>query len=78
MAGDLGELRGTIEPNGNHVWNGSEIIEDLTDSLESQIGDRWSTAGSIDIGLVMDSQVFSLVISISQTISQMTKKRHQD
>ena len=40
MTGGLGELRGTIEPDGDHVWNGSGTIEDSAVSLESQIDDR--------------------------------------
>ena len=66
MAGGPGELRGTIEPDGDHVWNGSGTIEDSAGSLESEIGDRQSTARSIDTGLAMDSQFFSLVISNGQ------------
>ena len=40
MARDPGELRGTIKPDGDHVWNDSGTIEDLTGSLEFQINDR--------------------------------------
>ena len=39
MARGPGGLRGTTEPDGNHVWNGSGMIEDLTDSFECQIDD---------------------------------------
>ena len=40
MIGGPGKLRGTIEPDSDHVWNGSGTIEDLAGSLESQIDDR--------------------------------------
>ena len=43
MAGGPGRLRGTTEPDGNHVWNGSGTIEDSASSLEFQIGD-WLTS----------------------------------
>ena len=33
MAGGSGELHGTIKPDGNHVWNSSEIIEDSAEAL---------------------------------------------
>ena len=39
MTGGPSELHGTIEPDGDHVWNGFGMIEDLAGSLESQIGD---------------------------------------
>ena len=34
------KLRKTIEPDVDHVWNGSGTIEDSADSLESQIDNR--------------------------------------
>ena len=34
MAGGPGELRRTIEPDGDQVWNGSEMIEGSAGSLE--------------------------------------------
>ena len=40
MVRDPGKLRGTIEPDSDHVWNGSKMIENSVDSLESQINDR--------------------------------------
>ena len=40
MTGGLGELRGTIVPDNDHVWNGSGTIEDSAGSLESQIDNR--------------------------------------
>ena len=40
MAEGPDELRGMIEPDGNHVWNSSGTIEDWAGSLESQIDDR--------------------------------------
>ena len=40
MAEGPGELCGTIEPDGDHVWNSSGTIKDSAGSLESQIGDR--------------------------------------
>ena len=43
MIGDPGELRETIKPDGDHVWNGSGMIEDSASSLESQIEDRRTT-----------------------------------
>ena len=69
MAEGPGELRGTIKPDGNHVWNSSRMIQDSTGSLESQIDDWRSTARSIDRSLAIDSQVFSLIISIGQSTS---------
>ena len=48
-----GELRETIKPNGDQVWNGSRTIEDSMDSLESQIDDRQSIARFIDSGLAI-------------------------
>ena len=39
MARDLGELRGTIKPDNDHVWNGSEMIEGSVGNLKSQIDD---------------------------------------
>ena len=40
MTGGPGELRETIEPDGDHVWNGSGTIEGSVGSLESQIDDK--------------------------------------
>ena len=40
MARGPGELRETIKPDGNHVWNSSGTIEDSAGSFEPQIGDR--------------------------------------
>ena len=40
MTGGPGELRGTIKPDGDHVWNGSGTIDNSAGSLESQIDDR--------------------------------------
>ena len=67
MAGGLGKLRRMIESDGDNVWNGFGTIEDLAGSLESQISDRQSTVRTIHTGLAQDSQVLSLVISISQS-----------
>ena len=43
MTGISDKLRGTIKPNGDHVWNSFGTIEDLKNSFESQIGD-WRIA----------------------------------
>ena len=43
MARGPGKLCGMIEPNSDHVWNSSGMIEDSASSFESQIGD-WRTA----------------------------------
>ena len=43
MAGGPGGLYGMIELDGDHVWNGSGIIENLVSSFKSQIGD-WQIA----------------------------------
>ena len=43
MAEGSGKLRKTIKPDGDHVWNGFGMIEDLAGSFESQIDD-WQTA----------------------------------
>ena len=43
MTGGPGESRGMIKPDVDHVWNGFGMIENLADSLESQIGDRRTT-----------------------------------
>ena len=40
MTRGSGKLRGTIEPDGDHIWNGSGTIKDSAGSLESQIDDR--------------------------------------
>ena len=53
MTGGPGELRGTIEPDGDPVWNGSGTIEDSADSLESQIRDRRTTLIHNNLGLGM-------------------------
>ena len=39
MAGGLGKLCGTIEPDGNYVWNDFGMIEGLIVYFELQIGD---------------------------------------
>ena len=67
MARGPGKLRGTIESDGDHVWNGFGTIKDSAGNLESQRGDRRSIARTVYTGLAMDSQVFSLVISIAQS-----------
>ena len=43
MAGGLGELRETMKPDSNHVWNSFGTIEDSAGSFESQIDD-WRIA----------------------------------
>ena len=42
MTGGPGELRKTIKPDVDHIWNGFGTIEDLAGSFESQIKD-WQT-----------------------------------
>lgn len=37
MARGLAELYETIEPDGDYIWNGSGMIEDLASSLKTQI-----------------------------------------
>ena len=45
-AGGPNKLRGTTKPDGDHVWNGSGVIEGSIVYLELQIGD-W--LGSLDL-----------------------------
>ena len=55
MTGGPDELRGTIKPDGDHIWNGSGTTEDLADSLESQIDDRRTVLINNDWNLGMRS-----------------------
>ena len=50
-------------------WDLNESLAQL-DYFETRIRDWQSTAKSIDIGLAMGSQVFSLVINIGQSLSR--------
>ena len=65
----LGRLPETIEPNIyiclEWFWNDEDLVQ--LNCLETRIRDQQSTARPIDIGLPIDSQFFSLVISISQS-----------
>ena len=45
MAEGPGELRRTIKPDGEHVWNSSGVIGSSVVYFELQIGDR---LGSLD------------------------------
>ena len=49
MAGDPSELRKTTKPDGDHVWNGSGVIEGLVIYFELQIGDRLESHDSKNV-----------------------------
>ena len=49
MAGGPGKLRGMTKPDGDHVWNGSGMIEGSIIYLETQIGDRLSSFDSKNV-----------------------------